>query len=415
VAAVDSFGVTAHPQTETVAQTPAGRPESQQRLAYIHCLRGYAVLLVITTHVTYVYPELPYPVHRITAQGLYGVQLFFLASAITLMRSWHSEPRRTGTADVGAFFIRRFFRIVPAYYAGALVYYFVRPPVMGFSVAKLVPWLVFLNAWHPTFQMTALGAWEVVPGGWSISAEFSFYFAFPAIALVVTSARRAIWFLFLVCAVTAVVNTFAYDTFMQQYPRVAVEDFMYFYAPNQAPVFALGILVYFGLAFLESPRFAWLAERVKSWRLILCAAGAAAVVSPGYLAMPKAITLNSPFPSTVVVVSVGFTLVVIALSVSPPGVLVNRWVAYVGEVSFSAYIVHFGILDLLTGPLAGFAGLSNQRYAAIACFAAAWVAVVAATVLVSTLTYRFIEVPGIALGRQLILRRRAMAVLHRGA
>ncbi|MFL5251772.1 MAG: acyltransferase family protein, partial [Rhodopila sp.] len=93
--------------------------------------------------------------HRLTTQGWYGVQLFFMASAITLMMSWHGERNRRGRADVRAFFIRRFFRIAPAYYAGALLYYFVCPPVMGFDIFKLVPWLGFLNDWHPAFQLGA--------------------------------------------------------------------------------------------------------------------------------------------------------------------------------------------------------------------------------------------------------------------
>ena len=55
----------------------------KSRLEYIDCVRGYAILLVITTHVTDAVPELPYPVHKITVFGWYGVQLFFLASCVT--------------------------------------------------------------------------------------------------------------------------------------------------------------------------------------------------------------------------------------------------------------------------------------------------------------------------------------------
>ena len=57
-------------------------------------VRGYAILLVITCHETYWFPELPYPVHRVTVLGWHGVQLFFLASAVTLMMSW--QYRRPG-------------------------------------------------------------------------------------------------------------------------------------------------------------------------------------------------------------------------------------------------------------------------------------------------------------------------------
>ena len=40
--------------------------------AYIDAVRGYAILLVITSNLTFSYPELPYPVHRLTVLGWHG-------------------------------------------------------------------------------------------------------------------------------------------------------------------------------------------------------------------------------------------------------------------------------------------------------------------------------------------------------
>ena len=37
---------------------------------YIDALRGYAILLVITSHLPYSYPELPYPVRRFSLLGM---------------------------------------------------------------------------------------------------------------------------------------------------------------------------------------------------------------------------------------------------------------------------------------------------------------------------------------------------------
>ena len=89
-------------------------PGARPLFAYIDCVRGYAVTLVITCHLAYAFPELPWPVHRIVVSGWYGVQLFFLASALTLLMSWRHETVRLGRARIAPFFIRRFFRIAPA-------------------------------------------------------------------------------------------------------------------------------------------------------------------------------------------------------------------------------------------------------------------------------------------------------------
>lgn len=86
----------------------------------IDCVRGYAVVLVILCHLVYAYPGIPYPVHRLATFGWHGVQLFFLASAVTLLLSWHAEVARHGRASFGRFLIRRVFRIAPAYFAAAM-------------------------------------------------------------------------------------------------------------------------------------------------------------------------------------------------------------------------------------------------------------------------------------------------------
>ena len=57
---------------------PARNSAEAPKFAYIDCLRGYAVLMVMITHTTYAFAGLPYPVHKLGAYGWHGVQLFFL-------------------------------------------------------------------------------------------------------------------------------------------------------------------------------------------------------------------------------------------------------------------------------------------------------------------------------------------------
>ena len=378
---------------------------SPPRLAYVDCLRGYAVLLVITAHLTYAYPNLPYPVHRLTVLGWYGVQLFFLASAITLMMSWCREVVRHGRGDAQAFFLRRVFRIAPAYYSAALFYYVIAPPRVGVDLRQLAAWLGFLNDWHPALTMEALGAWSVVPGGWSISAEFSFYMIFPFIAARVTSLQRAMLLFAVVCLLAAAVNTVAEGMMLKWYEPEAIGNFMYFWAPNQTPVFALGVLIFFILNALESAEMRSTREYLTANTTLLAAAGLTIVASVAFLDLPKALTLKIFRPPALMQASFGFTLIIIALAVAKPGRLVNRWIGFVGKVSFSAYLVHFSIIELIEGPLRQFAGRDARDYAAIGAFGLAWLVVVAATIAFSTCTYYLIEAPGIALGRRLITAR----------
>jgi peptidoglycan/LPS O-acetylase OafA/YrhL len=76
---------------------------AKPRFAYIDCVRGYAVLLVIASHLVEVFPKLPYPVRRLALSGWFGVQLFFLASSLTLLMLWYSERCRDGAVSLRAF------------------------------------------------------------------------------------------------------------------------------------------------------------------------------------------------------------------------------------------------------------------------------------------------------------------------
>lgn len=88
--------------------------DKQDHLQVIDALRGYAILLVIAVHSVGYVSELVWPVKRLLSLGFYGVQLFFIASAVTLLMSWHRSAGPLGERSA-KFLIRRFFRIAPFY------------------------------------------------------------------------------------------------------------------------------------------------------------------------------------------------------------------------------------------------------------------------------------------------------------
>lgn len=211
---------------------------------YIDCVRGYAILLVIATHVTDAVIELPYPVKRFTSTGWFGVQLFFLASALTLMMSWHSERQKHGTVSIRGFFIRRFMRIAPAYYAAGLLYVLLIPPPGGLDIGQGLRTLLFFQAWHPDWTSTT-GRWIVVPGGWSISVEFSFYLIFPCLAFVITSLRRALLGVLASLAMGVGANLAASSIYSIWFSHISIQNFLFFWFPNQISVFMSGFVIFF--------------------------------------------------------------------------------------------------------------------------------------------------------------------------
>lgn len=376
----------------------------KDKLAAVDALRGIAILMVILVHSMGLVPELPWPVARHTAFGWYGVQLFFIASAFTLMLSWHRHEA-SPTEKVRSFFIRRFLRIAPMYYLAAFAYLYLRPPPGGFDSEQFFLTLAFVNAWNPFWLGTSPGGWGVVPGGWSISVEFSFYFVFPLIASLITSTRRSLLF-----AVFAFLLMLAAWEAGEAYwssvlDDTSLENFLFFWFPNQLVIFALGFVMFFVLA-SNNPLLDRSRQLIARHSLSMLWFVLGGILILGLLGITKTVSSEPPFLPTHFLVSILFVIGASALILCEkcPRLLVNPAIQSMGVVSFSAYLVHWAVLDLMHW-LMDQLELSFSGYAAIAVFPVVYAVTVLLTYAVARLTYRFVETPFMDLAKRLTHRR----------
>jgi len=65
-----------------------------RHFGYIDALRGIAILGVMAVHCSQCIPEHPGVFRGVINEGARGVQLFFVASALTLTMSWSVMPQR---------------------------------------------------------------------------------------------------------------------------------------------------------------------------------------------------------------------------------------------------------------------------------------------------------------------------------
>jgi peptidoglycan/LPS O-acetylase OafA/YrhL len=380
-------------------------PLPKPHLAYIDCVRGYAVLMVLTSHLTFEFPELPFPVHRLTSTGWFGVQLFFLASAVTLMMSRNSEMLRTGSVDLTAFFLRRFFRIAPAYYAAGIFYYLISPPAGGFDAVQMITSMLFVNAWHPVWTPTVPTAWAFVPGGWSIGVEFTFYLLFPLFAAWCTNLWRALLIFAVSVAIGVVCNHVAMTALRGSYGPEATEIFLFFWFPNQMSVFALGGVLFFLLRTTGQPGRLQEGLHRHGSRIAMCAV--AGFIALAYVPLGHHLGAQPYFPASLAVSAV-MMVFLIGLSANG-GPFVNRYAAAMGEVSFSAYLLHFAVLKLF-GLFPGVLHTDATGVWAIAAFAAGWIVAVVITYGAAWASHRVIEEPMINVGKALIRARRSQAL-----
>ncbi len=356
------------------------------RLAALDAMRGYAILGVVLAHTAQWAPPAAGWAAQFCANGALGVQLFFVASAFALFLS--QDRRRGGERHpVAGFFLRRFFRIVPMFYAGLIFFVLLaggRPRFWaphGVTPLDVGLTAVFLNGWHPE----TINA--VVPGGWSIVAEVSFYLLLPLLFRLVTSRERAWLLLAGMVLLGWVAGEWLAPLLTPAYPATfayLAENFRFFWIFGQLPVFALGIVLHFLLRDARDgsdPRPGWLSL------------GAAAVLG-GALFRQLHPPMPPPFPA-VVLYGAAFMLFGLGLNLTRSALLVNRPVLLLGRISYSLYFVHFAVFQFLflrwpagfpvTGPGATLLAL---------------LLVLAVAGPVSWATHRWIELPGIDLGRR---------------
>ena len=353
------------------------------RLEYIDTLRGLAALYVLLYHTALVpNPALPVPasVGWIVLNGGTGVTLFFVVSAFTLCLSSHAHA---GEPDaLFRYAVRRVFRIVPLFYVWVALSWVRDAATFG----------VFRGATPVLLNLTFL--YNFVPGeetsfvwaGWTLGVEMLFYAMFPWIFLGVTTVGRAVAFLSATIGVAALHQRIGATLPIAEALRASYLHFSVF---HMLPVFACGVL-----AWRVHERFIAGRRRSPLLSIVLVAVGLG-----GYVLLLNgrlSTRLDSLYWQAVV-----YSALLLGLSIVPWRLFVNPATVYLGTISYSLYLNHPTIIILLR-PI--YRWFYAQPIPLMAQFAASAVVTLTVVVIVSTITYRWIEQPCIRFGSRLIKR-----------
>lgn len=289
---------------------------SKTRLDYIDALRGIAALMVLVCHSLQMDGglQLPQGLFNAVEALRYGVQLFFVISALTIFYSLrHSDANSTN------FFIRRFFRIAPLYLLAIVGY----SMLQSFSPVGALLNALFLHGFSPRYINS------IVPAGWSIGVEMAFYCAVPLLFRYIRNLYSALHFLFL-SILFAFALLYLYRKFLPSTPMA--ESFMHFYLPNQLPVFALGFVTYFLVFEKQRVDVNKLMQPLLALSLLVafCVVSHMAVFGEHFLFALSCVGL----------------IVVLANRRLP--LLVNRPTLFLGKVSYSLYLGQYAGIILLS-------------------------------------------------------------------
>jgi len=176
---------------ENAATTISGLASA--RAAGPDLLRALAILLVMLWHLPR--PATPALLQDLRLYGWTGVDLFFVLSGYLIGTQLLSRIARGQPLSFQDFYLRRAFRILPAFLT-VLALYFLLPGVRE-NPAMHAPWrfLTFTVNFGLDYRETAFTQ------AWSLCVEEHFYLLFPLLVLLLTRLRWQGWAVVLSCGV----------------------------------------------------------------------------------------------------------------------------------------------------------------------------------------------------------------------
>lgn len=349
-----------------------------RKLDFVSALRGLAALYVAAFHLRFAtLPMVHVPdwLEPAVAYGRTGVTLFFVLSAFTLSLSMSS--RQDEQAPVLNFYIRRIFRIVPLFY-------------LWIALTMLRDGVIFHGAHYSIWDIAInlLMVFNFFPGhesgiayaSWSIGVEMLFYAAFPFVFATCRTWRgTAAWLI----ASLAIAEFWRWLT-ISIHP--IAWPFPYIGILNQFPVFIMGFVTYHAYIALRDHISAKLVGIVA---IILAGAGT-------YL---LAYTFKvDRVESSLYLRALTCGLLILGLGLMPMKIIVNRWMVFVGEISFSVYLSHTtGLFVVIRG-----LHLLYERFSPLIAFGTGYLFLLAIVLPISYATFRLVENPGNHAGKVLI-------------
>jgi len=351
---------------------------SDRKLAGLHGLRAIAALTVVLFHLKNVATiPLPPGLSYFIDHFYLSVQLFFVLSAFSLFHSHICSP-----VSLLGYFGKRFFRIAPLFYLLIAFQVWFRWRSVGFP-----GWRIIIA--NLTFSFNLFPGYEasITWAGWSVGVEMLFYIMLPGM-LFIGSKRQAQWPVFsALYLLSTILAALVWNLAIVFSSRLPANYAYYSIFANLAP-FSAGLLGYSIYLNIQSKR--WL----KPGRIYF--AGSFFLLLT--VAFIDPLGLHYRIPGFYFAFwSIPFGILCLWQSLYPSSILQTRPMQWLADRSFSIYLLHFIVIEI-----------TKHMYLA-KYFDGIWlyVASLAATLpllfVVANITYRWVELPGISIGRKLFL------------
>ena len=395
---------------------------SGQVMPGIDGLRALAVAMVVIFHI-YGFgagsPEVSlfgiFNLDSWLSTGYLGVDLFFALSGYLLMIPWAKNHYAGLPApQLRSYFLRRFYRIAPAYYVQLVILFFILAPIAltkwhVFSPLGVIAILTHFTFTHYFFPMTSAGL-GINGALWTLTVEACFYIALPftarffvgnkawrslIVALLVAEIWKYLSFHELYDLLVWLVTTTIPQMASYRYEPIVMKLFLAHQFPSQVFNFAIG-MYFAGLFCRMSPDATrHFKGAMGSWLLVfLLAVFAFLAWLIIRLDVWQTVWLYIWFV-VVALVCAGMIFSASFTNTFSEKVLGSHPLRLLGIISYSVYLWHFPIIYFAKNYWTpdGLSGPGKFYYLLVVC--------VFLTLSISYFSYRYIELPFLSLARGL--------------
>lgn len=365
-------------------------------------LRAVAIIMVLFGH-------LPYAMPNSLLHGYTGVSLFFVISGfVVAMTFLKSLPSNSDEGSVlrytRDFYARRVFRIVPVAVIWVAIYFLIAQLIRlgGGAYGDLARWgreVSWLASGFFNYFFAASHAPGLFGQYWSLAVEMQFYAVLPALLIAFRSPVQRIW----LCVISIV----GVWTVLR---AVTPSDQIGLLTHTQMDALFAGVLLYVIVSMRHaptggnaSPRSSWMVQALKN--LVLALIVVALMLLPAK--MDGVVEPILKYPTFTVL---AFVAVYLAQRdtgwVFGGSKIFDSFLGYVGDRSYSLYVCHViffsGVYPFLTQRFPGLvpAWMTTSIHGRIMLTAVMFGIALA----MAGLSYRWIELPFISLGKRVVGR-----------
>lgn len=316
-----------------------------QRFYGLDHLRALAIIMVFAFHYCIISGGEPSWLYSVSQFGWTGVDLFFVLSGFLIASQIFEEIKKTDSFSYRNFFIKRCFRILPAYWLVVAIYFC----VLSFHEREALPqlWKFLTFTQNIGLNIQTNGTFS---HAWSLCVEEHFYFLLPLTLLLLLKIpgafKNGYWLLPLLFVATIALRYYSFQHFylpQSESPQAPFTWYQYIYYPTWCRLDGLVMGVSIAALYQFAPTVWNRISKLGNWLLIFALAffGAAYVLGSDIRSLQSSVFGFS-------LVAIAFTFLLMA-AISPYCFL-YRWksstTAFIAAISYSVYLTHKGIIHV---------------------------------------------------------------------